>query len=186
MVKKLYEIIYCDPPWDYKGQTQHGTKIVGQTGGALTHYPTMTVDEMIKVFKPKIDKITNINCLLFMWTSSPHLDQAIRLGNDWGFDYATVAFIWNKMKPNPGFYTMSECEMVLVFKKKNGKIPSNRGSRNERQYYAEERREHSRKPDEIRNRITRMFPTQNKLEMFARQKTKGWDVFGNETCKFKK
>ena len=184
MVTK-YEVIYTDPPWDYKGQTQHGGKKLSDTGGAGAHYKTMNVDELIKVFKPKLDKMTAENCIMFMWTSSPHMDQAIRLGNEWGFDYSTVAFVWHKQKPNPGFYTMSECEIVLVFKKKGGKIPSPRGSRNERQFLSEARREHSRKPDEIRNRIQRMFPTQAKLEMFARSKTKGWSVMGNQTSKFK-
>lgn len=181
-----YEVIYSDPPWDYKGQTQHGTKGTADTGSAKTHYKTMTVDAMIKSFKPYFDKNTATDCLLYMWTSSPHMDQAIRLGQEWGFDYATVAFVWYKKKPNPGFYTMSECELVLVFKKKDGKIPQPRGSRNERQFLAEERREHSRKPDEIRKRIQRMHPKQKKLEMFARVKPKGWDVFGNQTSKFKK
>lgn len=180
-----FQIIYADPPWDYKGQTQHGSEGIIDTGSAKTHYKTMTVDDMIKVFKPYISKKTDPNCLLYMWTSSPHLDQAIRLGNEWGFDYATVAFVWYKKKTNPGFYTMSECELVLVFKKKGGKIPLPRGSRKERQFLAETRREHSRKPDEIRKRIERMHPKQKKLEMFARVKPKGWYVFGNQTTKFK-
>lgn len=182
---KKYEIIYTDPPWDYKGQRQHGGQKHPDTGGASTHYKTMTVDDMIKKFKPMMAKMTSENCLLFMWSSSPHLDQAIKLGEGWGFDYATIAFVWYKKKPNPGFYTMSECEIVLVFKKKGGKIPGPRGSRSERQFLAEERREHSRKPDEIRQRINRMFPSQRKLEMFARVRPKGWDVYGNQTSKFK-
>jgi N6-adenosine-specific RNA methylase IME4 len=63
---------------------------------------------------------------------------------------------------------------------KRGKIPTPRGSRKERQFLSELRREHSQKPDEIRNRIEKMFPTQKKLEMFARTATPGWSVFGNE------
>lgn len=180
------QIIYCDPPWDYKGQTQHGGKGgTTDTGSAKGHYKTMTVNDMIKKFKPMLDKTTDTDCLLYMWTSSPHMDQAIRLGEEWGFDYATVAFVWYKKKPNPGFYTMSECEIVLVFKKKGGKIPQPRGSRRERQFLVEERREHSRKPNEIRKRIERMHPKQKKLEMFARVKPKGWEVLGNQTTKFK-
>lgn len=175
---KKYEIIYADPPWDYKGQTQHGGKKTSDTGGAIRHYPTMTVKEMIE----EITVPAEDNSLLFMWTSSPHLDQAIKLGEGWGFKYATVAFVWDKVKVNPGFYTMSQCELCLVFKK--GKIPYPRGSRNVRQFISEERREHSRKPDEVRTRIEQMFPTQSKLEMFARTTTTGWDVFGNQVNKF--
>lgn len=182
MNKDKYQIIYADPPWDYKGQTQTGKK-KQQTGGALTHYPTMTTKEMIPYFKPQIDKWSDDDCLLFMWTSSPHLDQAIKLGEGWGFKYATVAFVWYKQKTNPGFYTMSQCELCLVFKK--GKIPRPRGARNIRQLVSELRGAHSKKPNEVRERIEKMFPTQKKIEMFARTTPEGWDVFGNETTKFK-
>ena len=171
-----YDIIYMDPPWDYNGQHQHNKG--SKTSEAKDHYPTMTTVQMAEeITLPAAD-----NCLLFMWTSSPHLDQAIWLGKEWGFDWATVAFVWEKQVPNPGFYTMSECELCLVFKK--GKIPSPRGSRSERQFLSERRREHSRKPDEIRNRIHRMFPDARKIEMFSRVKSKHWDVWGNQTDLF--
>ena len=135
----------------------------------------MTVAEMIETIAvPAAD-----NSLLFMWTSSPHLDQAIDLGKGWGFKYATVAFIWDKVRVNPGFYTMSQCELCLVFKR--GKIPTPRGARNVRQFVSEMRREHSRKPDQVRHSIEKMFPTQSKLEMFARTQTPGWAVWGNQT-----
>ena len=170
---KKYDIIYTDPPWDYKGQK------MTSGSGAINFYPTMTVKQMLKeITIPAAD-----NCLMFMWTSSPHLDQAIDLGKGWGFDYSTVGFVWDKTVPQPGFYTMSQVELCLVFKK--GKIPTPRGARNIRQFLSEKRREHSRKPDEIRNRIEEMFPDQSKLEMFARTAPEGWDVFGNETDKFK-
>jgi len=173
-----YEIIYVDPPWDYKGQTQHGGKGNPNSGGAITHYPTMTVQQMIdEITVPAAE-----NSLMFLWTSSPHLDQAIELGKGWGFKYATVAFVWHKGKTNPGFYTMSQCELCLVFKR--GKIPTPRGARNVRQFLEEPRREHSRKPDEIRQRIEQMFPTQTKLEMFARTRSPGWDTWGNEEDKY--
>ncbi len=73
---------------------------------------------------------------------------------------------------------MSSIEMVIIGKK--GKIPEPRGARNVKQFLAETRGNHSVKPQEIRSRIERMFPTQNKLEMFARYASDGWDVWGNE------
>ena len=63
---------------------------------------------------------------------------------------------------------------------KKGKIPYPRGAKNIRQFLSEKRTNHSVKPNEIRNRIYQMFPTQNKIELFARQKINGWDTFGNE------
>lgn len=173
----LYDIIYADPAWNYGGQTQHSGSGGKSTGGADAHYQTMTLDDMKKIYVPAAQ-----DCLLYMWTSSPHLPQAIELAAAWGFSYATVAFVWEKQSTNPGFYTLSQCEMCLVFKK--GKIPQPRGTRNERQFLSEKRREHSRKPDEIAARIERMHPTQRKLEMFARTVRPGWHAWGNEVGKF--
>ena len=179
MFKKLpdkkYQIIYCDPPWDYKGQTQHKGKGKTSSGGAVTHYNTVPLKALKQL---DIQEISDKDCLLFMWSSSPHLDQAIELGKEWGFRFATIAFIWDKQKVNPGFYTMSQCELCLVFKK--GKIPQPRGARNIRQFYSEMRTIHSKKPNSIRDKIKKMFPYQQKIELFARQKTLDWDVWGNE------
>lgn len=171
-----FEILYADPPWDYKGQLQHNGKGGRDTGGAVRHYSTVTLDDLIELDVPGI---TASNALLFMWTSSPHLDQAINLGKEWGFSWATVAFVWNKMKTNPGFYTLSQCELCLVFK--HGKIPAPRGARNIRQYVEVQRGPHSQKPPEVEQRIKEMFPSQRKIELFAREKTPGWTVWGNET-----
>ena len=177
---KKYQIIFPDPPWDYKGQTQHTepTGVRTNTGSALKHYPTMKTQDMIVEFKELINTWADDDCLLFMWATWPHLDQAIRLGEGWGFKYVHTPFIWNKMKTNPGFYTMTQTEPVLCFKR--GKIPTPRGSRKERQLVEVMRTRHSEKPIGVYNRIEKMFPTQNKMEMFARTTREGWDSWGNE------
>ena len=175
MQQKKYSIIYCDPPWDYKGQTQHAGKGVPDTGGASNHYGTMKLPELKKL---DVASHCEKDCLLFMWSSSPHLDQAIDLMKSWGFNWATVGFVWEKQRVNRGFYTMSQVELCLIGKK--GKIPQPRGSRNTRQFLSELRGEHSAKPETIRKRIEDMFPTQNKLEMFARNLCVGWDSWGDE------
>ena len=172
-----YQIIYCDPPWDYKGQTQHNGKGGKETGGALKHYPTMKLSEM-KEMKEWIQSLCDDDCLLFMWTSSPHLDQAIELMKSWGFKWSTIGFVWDKQMVNPSFYTLSQVEICLLGKR--GRIPKPRGARNIRQFVSEKHRKHSKKPHEVRKRIEQMFPTQKKIELFAREKHDGWDSWGNE------
>lgn len=168
-----YQILYADPPWDYAGRTQqNGVKAVKS---AKDHYNTMSLEDLKKL---RVEEKCADDALLFLWTSSPHLPQAIELMTAWGFDYKTIAFIWDKQKTNPGYYTLSRCEICLVGKR--GRFPTPRGSRKEHQFLSEMRGRHSKKPDEIRKRIERMFPTQKKLELFARETTEGWDVFGNE------
>ena len=188
-----FHIIYADPPWDYKGQLQHTGAGGNDSGGALRHYPTVPLEQLCNL---PIQQITEDNCLLFMWSSSPHLDQAIDLGKRWGFAWATVAFVWYKQRTNPGFYTMSQCELCLAFKR--GKIPTPRGSRRERQFVnsdgaaeyspdcldgfvSELRGKHSQKPEEVRRRINEMFPEQSKIELFARKRDiPNWSVWGLE------
>ena len=172
---KKYSILYADPPWDYKGQTQHKGKGKGSSGGAINHYPTVPVKEMKEW---NIKSICEDNCLLFMWSSSPHLDQAIELGKAWGFEWSTIAFVWDKEKVNPGFYTLSQCELCLLFKL--GNIPRPRGARNIRQLVQERRTRHSEKPENVRKRIEKMFPFQSKIELFARKEVEGWDSWGLE------
>jgi N6-adenosine-specific RNA methylase IME4 len=172
---KTYEILYCDPPWNYKGQTQHGGTKTSDTGSAQAHYPTMTLDNLKCL---NVDDLASNDSLLFMWSSSPHLDQAIELMKAWGFKYSTIAFVWDKVRVNPSFYTMSQVEICIVGKK--GKIPNPRGARNIRQFLSKMRGKHSEKPNEVRERIEKMFPFQSKIELFARTRHVGWDSWGNE------
>lgn len=172
-----YDIVYVDPPWDYKGQLQHSKPGLGDTGGAVKHYSTVTLPRL-KEFP--MQGILSKDALVFMWVTNPHLDQGIDLLRSWGLKYATVGFVWNKMRVNPGFYTMSQCELCLVAKNKGGKIPRPRGARNIRQYIESMREKHSKKPDDARVRIDKMFPEQSKLELFARDASSGWDVWGDE------
>jgi len=181
--EKKYSIIYCDPPWDYGGKLQFDRSSKKNNNdewkkpifisAANFKYPTVKTKKLKEI---PVKDICDENCLLFMWVTNPHLAQGIELGKSWGFEYKTVAFVWDKMVHNPGQYTMSYCELCLVFKK--GKIPQPRGARNEKQLIRKLRSEHSKKPEEVRNSIESMFPTQNKIELFAREKPNGWDVWG--------
>lgn len=180
---KKYDIIYADPPWDYGGKLQFDKSSKSSDkidisknifiSSANFKYPTVKTKDLKKI---PIQDISKNDCLLFMWVTNPHLAQGIELGEAWGFEYKTVAFVWDKMVHNPGQYTMSYCELCLVFKK--GRIPTPRGARNIKQLIRSPRREHSQKPDEAIENIEKMFPTQNKIELFARRAKKNWDVWG--------
>lgn len=170
---RRFGVIYVDPPWDYRGQLQHAGPASGDTGGAVRHYPTVPLSELKEL---PVQRIAARDCLLFLWSTSPHLDQAIELGKSWGFSWATVAFVWDKLRVNPGHYTLSQCELCLVFRR--GRIPLPRGARNVRQLVTEERGPHSTKPDEVRRRIEAMFPEQSRIELFARRPAPGWTAWG--------
>ncbi len=168
-----YDILYADAPWDYAGGRQHGGKGKKDTGGALVHYPTVTTKDLKSL---PLRDIVAPDSLLFLWVTSPHLDQGIDLMKAWGWAYKTVAFVWDKEITNPGSYTLSQVELCLVGKR--GRIPRPRGARNVRQLVRELRRAHSQKPDDVAARIHAMFPTQRKLELFARVAQPHFDRWG--------
>lgn len=181
-----FSILYADPPWHYNGKLQFDKS--GCTAenyrwqkdvfvsAASFKYPTIKTSELQKL---NVASVAEDDSLLFLWTTNPHLEQAIELGNAWGFEYKTVAFVWNKMMHNPGQYTLSYCELCLLFKK--GRIPRPRGARNIKQLVNAPRTKHSEKPVEVVEGIEKMFPAQKKIELFARSKRDGWESWGLET-----
>lgn len=183
--EKKYQVIYADPPWDYAGKMQYDkTTIKDENVGfgkkifissATFKYPTLKMKQLREL---NVKSIADDDCILFMWTTGPQMANAVELGEAWGFEYKTVAFVWDKMRHNPGRYTLSQTEFVLAFKK--GRFPTPRGARNVRQMLAIPRGKHSQKPVEVIDRITRMFPVQEKIELFARNNYIGWDNWGLE------
>ena len=168
-----FDIIYADPPWNYNGKLQYDTSKNLFVSTAGFKYPTLKTSEMMEI---PINRIAKQDCLLFMWTTNPHLSQAIELGKAWGFEYRTVAFVWDKMNHNPGKYTLSNCELCLLFK--HGRIPNPRGARNIKQLIKSPRKKHSEKPTEVMEGIEKMFPDQKRIELFARKKVSGWSSWG--------
>jgi len=171
---KKYEIIYADPPWRYGGRSKNDPK----RKPLEEFYPTMSLQDLKAL---NINEIADKNCLLFLWVVSPNLKKCIELGETWGFKYITVAFVWHHKMALLGNYTMAGCELCLLFKK--GKIPEGKikGKGNGiKQFYEESKIRASQKPNEIRNRIKKLFPKSKRIELFAREKIEGWDAIGNE------
>lgn len=176
MLKK-YSIIYADPPWKYNSRANHKTKF---RGGACGHYDLMSMEE-IKALP--IRELANENCALFLWVTFPYLKEQIQLFDYWDFNYKTLGFSWiktNKKNGKPcfgvGYYSKSNCEVCLLGIKGKMKPVSNKVS----SVVIAERREHSRKPDQVREKIVELFGDIPRIELFARQKYDGWDSWGNE------
>ena len=180
-----YDVIYADPPWDYGGKMQYDQSSIKSLNvgfekkvfisAANFKYPTLTMKELKEL---DVVSIASKDCILFMWTTGPQFANAIELGKAWGFEYKTVAFVWDKQVHNPGRYTLSQTEFVLAFKR--GRFPTPRGARNIRQLLSVHRGKHSEKPEQVIQGITQMFPQQKKIELFARKNFVGWDNWGLE------
>lgn len=180
--KKKYSIIYADPPWFYPARNNTNTAF-GK--GASSHYSMMKTPDICAL---PIKNITADNCALLMWTTMPHLEDSLEVLNAWSFTYRTTAFVWvkttkdGKYRSNPGYYTCSNAEICLLGVK--GKMPPQ--NRTIKQIVSEPITIHSKKPERIRDDIVKLFGDLPRIELFARQKTDGWDCWGNETEKYKK
>ncbi len=175
---KKYQIIYADPPWSYNDKRNKHPRMCG---GALSHYETMSLN---KIKALPLASITADTAVLFLWVTFPLLKEGLEVLESWGFKYKTLGFSWvktNKKNGKPffgiGYYAKSNCEVCLMaIKGKTTKPTSNKVS----SVIIAPRREHSRKPDEARERIVELFGDLPRIELFARQQTPGWDVWGNE------
>lgn len=168
--RKKYNIIYADPPWKY--------------GRTIEHYNCVPLKD---IYNFPIDKIAAENCVLFLWVTFPILPEALETVKRWGFRYVTTAFTWVKTYKNKGTpfigmgnWTRANAEICVMGIRGNLKRKSNKVS----QIVLSPLREHSRKPDEIRERIVQLMGNLPRIELFARQTVKGWDCWGNETKKF--
>jgi N6-adenosine-specific RNA methylase IME4 len=172
-----YQVIYADMPWAYNDRRNKHTRFCG---GAMAHYPVMKIPEIKNL---PVAELAADNAALFMWCTFPQLDEQIKLFSHWGFKYVTVAFNWvktNKKNNNPffgiGYYTKSNSEVCLLGIRGKMKPVSNSVS----SIIIAPRREHSRKPDEARERIVQLFGDVPRVELFARQQVAGWDQYGND------
>lgn len=123
------------------------------------------------------------DCVLFMWATYPMIQEALNLIKAWGFTYKTVAFQWIKENAkSPGYffglgrYTRANSEPCLIAIKGNPK----RISAKVRQLVFSPVRRHSQKPDEVRDKIVELMGDLPRIELFARERTEGWDVWGDE------
>ena len=180
---KKYQVIYADPPWNF-GNRMYSSNKNDHHREIGRAYSVMTTEDICNL---PINKITDENCILFIWTTDAHLPDCLEVIKNWGFKYKTIAFIWNKKEKSGkqvcfmGQWTMKGSEICLLGTK--GKMTKYLKSRKVRQLQEapRERTIHSRKPQIIRDKIVEMFGNElQKLELFARQKTEGWDVWGNE------
>jgi N6-adenosine-specific RNA methylase IME4 len=169
---KKYGIIYGDSPWNYEQRRLQGA--------AEHHYHTMRTEDICRL---PISEIAEKDSILFLWATFPQLPEALRVIKAWGFIYKSVGFVWlkkNKKSDNwffgLGFWTRGNCEVCLIATKGHPLRSSAKVS----QLIISPVEEHSKKPDIVRDKIVELVGDIPRIELFARQKTPDWDVWGDE------
>lgn len=182
-----YGAILADPPWDHIMRSDKG-----KAKSPSKHYDTMTLEE-IKAMP--VSQLAGPHCMLFLWSTWPHLLQAAEVMSAWGFAYSTGG-AWTKRTVNwklafgTGYVLRSASEPFLVGRMNSPEIRS----KSVRNAIVEDeeipdlidalRREHSRKPVQIREMIGQLLPRQHAVELFARTPWPGHAVWGNEVHRF--
>ena len=184
--KGRYSVVYADPPWNFSTWSKKG-----QGRSATAHYDCMSQKDMEAL--PVADWAAPDSVLL-MWTTDTHLPRALDLIEAWGFTYKTIGFTWAKLNQSAGekdeytdkdfftgmgYWTRANPEQCLLATR--GK-PQRKG-KDVRRLVVSPRREHSRKPDVMYDRIERLMDGPY-LEMFARRSSPGWDLWGNQAGLF--
>jgi len=168
---KKYNIIYADPPWTYDS-------------GFLKRNWEGKYNQMMpqEIYDLPVKNIADENCILFMWITYPKLLIGLKAIEEWGFTYKTCAFTWVKRnkKADSYFWGMghwtranSECCFIGV------KGKPQRVSKSVHNIVDSKIQHHSKKPDCVRDRIVELCGDLPRIELFAREKTEGWDVWGN-------
>ena len=146
---------------------------------AENHYPTMSLEDIKNL---PINNLADKNCALFMWTTIPLLKDSFSVLDSWGFEYKSIAFVWIKLNKKSdtlfwgmGHWTRSNAELCILATKGHPK----RKSAKVHQVIMSHIQQHSKKPDEARERIIELIGDLPRIELFAREKKDGWDSWGN-------
>lgn len=162
-----YRVIYADPPWQY------GNVMPDYATEQADHYSLLTVSEIAAL---PIADMAEDDAVLFLWVTSPILEESFEVINAWGFKYKS-SFVWDKIKHNMGHYNSVRHELLLVCTRGSCQ-PDVRKLFDSVQSI--ERTQHSVKPDEFRTIIDTIYPRGARVELFARRPAEGWDRWGNE------
>jgi N6-adenosine-specific RNA methylase IME4 len=167
-------VLYADPPWKYADDLIEGY------GAAEHHYPTLTLQELCDLADGSGRKVAELaaeDAALFLWTTSPLLDDAFGVVSAWGFQYKS-SFVWDKVRHNYGHYNSVRHELLLVCTR--GSCTPDAKTLRDSVVECERSDEHSEKPAVFYEIIEEMYDHGPRLELFARRARAGWDAWGNE------
>lgn len=167
-----YRIIYADPPWEYSDERGN---LTGGYGPAERHYPTMSTDGLCEM---PVVNLTADDAVLFLWSTSPTLPDALRVIEAWGFTYKS-SFVWDKVGHNFGQYNSVRHELLLVATK--GSCLPDEQKLFDSVVSVDKTSIHSEKPPVFREMIDTLYTWGPRIELFLRgEAPDGWVGWGNE------
>lgn len=166
---KQYKTIYADPPWEqkmsgnYRIRTHRNKKLM---------YKTMSVNEIKEL---PINDIAETGCHLWLWTTNQYLRQGFDVMESWGFKYL-APITWTKPSGCGNWFVHTTQTCLFGYKEKCI-FPRDRYKPTT--FISGLPKRHSKKPDSFYSFIE-SISGEERIELFARGKRLGWDVWGNE------
>jgi len=146
----------------------------------LLRYPTMDLEDICEI---PVSQVSAANSHLYLWVPNALLAEGLQVMRAWGFKYKSN-LVWYKVRKDGGpdgrgvgFYFRNVTELVLFGVR--GHMRTLAPGRRQTNIMVSQKREHSRKPDEIYDIVESCSPGPY-LELFARFRRTGWDQWGNE------
>ena len=172
-----FHTILADPPWQFQNRTGK----VAPEHKRLNRYPTMKLED-IKALP--VSEVAAEKAHLYLWVPNALLPEGLEVMKAWGFQYKTN-IVWEKVRKDGGpdgrgvgFYFRNVTE-ILLFGVKGKDFRTLAPARAQVNLLRTQKREHSRKPDEMIDLIEACSPGPY-LELFARGKREGWTLWGNQ------
>ncbi|WAS28513.1 DNA methyltransferase [Vibrio phage LV6] len=171
-----FDVVYLDPPWQYSDTLNNGKR------GASHKYNTMSLEELAEM--PIMD-LLHANSIVCMWITTPFMSDAMLLARYWGLEQVTRGFLWvkrNKRNNLPfkglGHWTRGNPEDCYIFRPKGSKF---KPSYVPDELVQDRLREHSQKPEMVRNRINTICGSEkeHRIELFSRTDAEGWEHWGD-------
>jgi N6-adenosine-specific RNA methylase IME4/ParB-like chromosome segregation protein Spo0J len=101
---RRYPVIYADPA------SQFRQGISSPTPDTENHYPTMTTEAICAL---PVANLATPDAVMFLWTTTAHLPEALRVMTAWGFEYQTN-MVWIKDWIGPGYWVRGRHELLLI------------------------------------------------------------------------
>jgi N6-adenosine-specific RNA methylase IME4 len=172
-----FSTVLADPPWRF----QNSTGKVAPEHRRLARYPTLSLGEIEAL---PIREIAKPTAHLYLWVPNALLAEGLSVMKEWGFTYKSN-IVWHKIRKDGGsdgrgvgFYFRNVTELIL-FGTRGKNARTLQPGRSQVNYVSSQKREHSRKPDELYPIMEACSPGPF-VELFGRGTRKGWATWGNQ------
>lgn len=172
-----FKTILADPPWQFQNRTGK----MAPEHKRLNRYPTMSLREIMDL---PVEQVSDNPSHLYLWVPNALLPEGLEVMRAWGFQYKTN-IVWEKVRKDGapdgrgvGFYFRNVTELLL-FGIRGTSMRTLPPARTQVNLVRSQKREHSRKPDEMITLIEQCSPGPY-LELFARGERDDWTLWGNQ------